>query len=46
MTISANEMAHGSSASPPSRRQASTMPPSPASKMSPYTVPGSQTYRW
>jgi len=46
MTISATEIVHGSSASPPSRRQAATMPPAPSSRMSPYTVPGSQTYRW
>ncbi len=42
----ASEMSQGSSASPPSRRQASTRPPSPRSRMSPYTVPGSQTYIW
>ena len=42
----ATDMAQGSSASPPSRRQARTMPPSPASRMSPYTLPGSQTYLW
>jgi len=44
--ISASEMVHGSSASPPSRRQATTMPPRPASRISPYTLPGSHTYRW
>jgi hypothetical protein len=46
MTIKASDRVQGNSASPPSRRQASTIPPSPTSRMSPYTVPGTQTYSW
>jgi hypothetical protein len=35
ITIMASEIVHGSSASPPTRRHAITIPPAPSSRISP-----------